>query len=65
MRRWIDLISRHAGSLSMRFTLVFYRWLHMYFIMVDDYPYIGVDFHRDLELALLEGEQWGAIGRIF
>ena len=26
--------------------------------MVEDWPYAGTDFTRDLDLPLLEGEEW-------
>jgi hypothetical protein len=32
-------------------------------IMVDDYAYVGINFRGDLDLALLEGSQWGEIGK--
>ena len=28
--------------------------------MVDDYGYVGIDFHNDPDLVLLEGEDWDA-----
>jgi len=65
MRRWIDLMAQHVSLSSMSFTLVFFRWLCTQFIMVDDYPYVGMDFHRNLELTLPVGEQWGVVGKIF
>jgi hypothetical protein len=32
-------------------------------LMVDDYAYVRIDFRGDLDLALLEGSQWGDIGK--
>lgn len=56
IKRWVDLISRHACSSSMSFTLVLFRWLHMHLIIVEDYPYSGMDFSGDPELVLPGGE---------
>ena len=30
-----------------------------------EYPYAGMDFRGDPDLVLPDGEQWGAIGKIF
>ena len=32
-------------------------------VSIDEYAYAGVDFRGDPDLALLEGTQWGAIGK--
>jgi hypothetical protein len=31
--------------------------------MVEDYVYVGVDFHGDLDLALPNESQWGDTGK--
>lgn len=54
----------HANPSPMSFTPVFFRCLRMHFIMVDDYPYEGVDFQGDPELMFPKGEKWGVIGKI-
>lgn len=62
MRRWINLMSQHAGLSMINFSPTFFRRLHKKFIMIDNYPYAGMHFHGDPELMLLEGEKLGAIG---
>jgi hypothetical protein len=32
-------------------------------LMVDDYAYVSVDFRGDPDLVILEGFQWGDIGK--
>lgn len=64
MRWWVELVSRHASLSSMSFTHVFFQWLHVHLIMVEDCPYVGMDYHGDLELMLPEGEKWSRIDKI-
>jgi hypothetical protein len=33
--------------------------------MIDDYPYAGVDFREDIDLALPEDEYWENSGMTF
>ena len=63
MRRWVDLMSRHAGPSSMSFTPVLFRWLSMQFNMIDDYPYVGFKFREDIDRVLPKSGQWGDIGK--
>jgi len=65
MRRWIDHMSWHEGSLMISFSPAFLRWLCKQFIMANDYPYERMDFYDVLELMLLEGEWWDVISKIF
>ena len=34
-------------------------------MVYSEYPYAGMDFWSDPDLVLPDGEQWGAIGKIF
>lgn len=63
MWRWVDLMSKHADPSSMRFTTKFFRWLCMQLIMIECYPYAGMDFHGDPELMLPDGGRWSAIDK--
>ena len=31
----------------------------------SEYPYVGMDYRGDPDLVLPDGEQWGAIGKIY
>jgi hypothetical protein len=63
MKRWVDLMARHAAGPIVRYNDVFFDWLRTQMLMVDDYAYVGLDFHGDPDLALPEGSQWGDIGK--
>ena len=41
----------------------FFCWLRNQLPMVEDYSYEGEDFRDDLELSLLEGEEWDERGK--
>jgi hypothetical protein len=63
MKRWVDLMARHAAGPIVRYNDVFFDWLRTQMLMVDDYAYVGLDFRGDPDLALPEGSQWGDIGK--
>jgi hypothetical protein len=63
MKRWVDLMARHAVGHIIKYNNVLFEWLRTQMIMVDDYAYTGLDFYGDTELALSEGSQWGYIGK--
>jgi hypothetical protein len=62
MKRWVNLMAQHAASPIVRYNDVFFYWLRTQMLMVDNYAYVGIEF-RDLDLSLLEGSQWGDIGK--
>ncbi len=43
----------------------FFTWRDQQIIVVDDYPYAGLDFQGDPDLALLLNATWGEIGKDF
>ena len=51
------------GRGRVKFGDVFFRWLWDQILMVEDYPYAGIDFTGDLDLPLPPGGQWGDIGK--
>ena len=53
----------HGGMSIVTYDKAFFQWLRDQLIMVEDYAYAGMDFHGDPDLALLEGSQWGDIGK--
>ena len=40
----------------------FFQWWEEHIIVVDDYPYAGMDFRSDPDLVLPPSAAWGAIG---
>lgn len=65
MQRQVELMARHAGQSSISFSTAFFSWLCQQHIVIEEHPYVGMDFHRDLDLRLPVGAQWGAIGKLF
>lgn len=62
MKRWTDLSARLGGGPHVfAFGVGFFHWWADQIIMVDNYPYAGMDFRGDNDLALPEGEMWGNI----
>lgn len=64
MQQWIELMARHVGHKLISFSTAFFSWPRRNNIFIEDHPYVGMDFHRDLDLILLDDAQWGAIGKI-
>ena len=60
MVRWVALMARHAveGVEIVRFPPSYFRWLERQIFVIEDFPYVGIDFHGDREMALPAGEQW-------
>lgn len=58
-------MARHVGQSSITFSTTFFSWIDRQHIFIVEHPYVGMDFHGDLELSLLVGAQWGAIGKFF
>jgi hypothetical protein len=44
MKRWVDLMARHATGPIVKYNDVFFDWLRTQMLMVDDYAYVGIDF---------------------
>jgi len=65
MQQWVDLMSRHAGQSTIIFSTAFFSWLDPQQIVFEEHPYSEMDFRGDLDLILLVGAQWGAIGKSF
>ena len=67
MGRWADLMKRLGGGEvpSTTFDDGFFTWWDHQIIAVDDYPYVGLDFRGDLDLALPPNAAWGEIGKDF
>jgi hypothetical protein len=63
MKRWVDLMVRHAVGPIVRYNDVFFDWLRTQMLMVDDYSYFGIDFLGDPYLDIPKGSQRGDIGK--
>ena len=64
MQRWVDLMARHAGQSKVSFFDTFFDWFNCQEMVFAEYPYVGMDFQGDSELALLAGEKWSVIGKM-
>jgi len=65
MGRWADLMKRLGGGEVPRtaFDDDFFSWWDQQIIAIDDYPYAGLDFRGDPDLALPPTAAWGDIGK--
>lgn len=63
MMKWVKLMTGHIGAQRFSLAPTWFRWLEDQLIMIEDFPYTGIDFHRDIELHILVGFQWDAIGK--
>jgi hypothetical protein len=62
MERWTSLSPRLGSDSEFKFTGDFFAWLRCQLIMIEDFPYAGVDFRGSMDLVLPEGEDWDASG---
>lgn len=51
---------RLGGRWQPHFSEDFFSRLEQELLVVDDYGYAGIDFRNDLDLVLLEGDEWDA-----
>jgi hypothetical protein len=58
MLKWSGLISRLGGGRQPHFIDDFFSRLDQEILLVDDYGYAGIYFRHDLDLALLDDEDW-------
>lgn len=62
MERWTSLSPRLGNEPSaFRFTADFFAWWRRQIVMIEDYPYAGVDFRGSADLVLPEGALVGCI----
>jgi hypothetical protein len=62
MERWTSLSPRLGTDSEFKFTTDFFAWLRRQLIVIEDFPYAGVDFWGSLDLVLPEGIDWDASG---
>ena len=47
---------------ELKFTADFFAWWRRQLIVIEDFPYVGVDFQGSVDLVLLEGIDWDVSG---
>jgi hypothetical protein len=62
MERWTSLSPRLGTDSEFKFTTDFFAWLRRQLIVIEDFPYAGVDFWGSLDLVLPDGIDWDASG---
>ena len=48
----------------MTFDAIFFEWWDSQIPMIEDYPYVGMDFRGDEDLVLPVGAHWDQLGKI-
>ena len=66
LMRWVAVMARHPeeGTKVVRFTPEYFHWLENQIFAIQGFPYAGVDFRDDPDMALLPREQWDDLGNI-
>ena len=67
MERWTSLMPRTetGGRDVFSYDTGFFAWWQMQVLVIEDFPYAGMDFRGDENLALPEGMQWDVSGKFF
>ena len=64
MVQWITLMACHSEGVEVvRFTPSYFHWLENQIIMIEYFPYAGIDFRSDREVSLPPGTQWDDSGK--
>jgi len=63
MEWWTNLSPRLSLDSEFRFSSGFFACLRCQFIVIEDFPYDGVDFLGSMDLVLPVGEDWNASGK--
>ena len=58
MWKWLGLLSRLGGGRQPHFTEDFFSQLDQDILVVEDYGYVGIDFHQDPDLVFPDDEDW-------
>lgn len=59
MVRWVALMACHSeGGEIVRFPLAYFRWLENQILVIEDFPYAGMDYRGDRDMSLPPGAQW-------
>ena len=56
MLRWVQIMARTGADRGkVKFGDPFFRWLRDQILMVEDYAYVGTEFHGDPDLPFPPG----------
>jgi hypothetical protein len=59
MERWVSLSPRLGNEpLTFRFTADLFAWWRRKLLVIEDFPYVGVDFRGSENLLLPEDTHW-------
>jgi len=66
LMRWVAVMARHPDKRTeiARFKPEYFQWLENQVFAIQDFPYAGIDFRSDPDMALPPGEQWDDSGKI-
>jgi len=51
------------GTEVVQFTPEYFRWLENQIFIIQDFPYLGMDYRGDPDMTLPRGEQWDDRGK--
>jgi hypothetical protein len=60
MERWTNMSPRLGTDSEFKFIGDLFAWLGCQLIMIEDFPYAGVDFRGSMDLVLPDGVDWNA-----
>jgi hypothetical protein len=63
MERWTVLSPRLGMESEVRFTSDFFAWLRCQLIVIEDFPYVRVDFWGSMDLVLPDRMNWDVSGK--
>ena len=55
MERWTSMSLRLGLEIEFKFTGDFFAWMGCQLIMIEYFPYVGVDFQESMDLVLPDG----------
>ena len=61
--RWARVMPRGGGGRPVSWGVYFREWLDRQVVIVEDWPYAGIDFHGDPDMPLPAGEHWDDGGK--
>ena len=67
LSRWGDIFLRQGGGdvVHSMYDDDFYTWWERQVPVLEQFPYIGLDFRGDPDLVLPPGGAWGEMGKYF
>jgi hypothetical protein len=66
MDRWTEVLPRKGGGhLGDPWDDAFFAWWECQVVVIEDYPYAGIDYHNDPEMPIPPNSAYGDIGKIF